>query len=156
MDQSDIDRLAESAERARESTIKRLKLVPQGKENTGVPDGVMSPADIADHLIHADKVLVDLPATRFKGKDLGLTRQKVVVSRSEYDDLVAELGKLSTKRSEFIRGLTDADLRTSIRFEAIAGKGEMDLGAMLHRYLDHECHHRGALSVYLRLYEAGF
>jgi len=116
----------------------------------------MSPADIAGHLTHADRMLLDLPATRFKGKDLGLARQKVVASRSEYDDLVAELEDLGAKRSDFIRGLTDADLRTFIRFEAIAGKGEMDLGAMLHRYLDHECHHRGALSVYLRSYEAGF
>ena len=156
MDQRDIDRLAESAERARESTIKRLKLVPDGKENVGVPDSVMSPADIADHLIRGDRALPHLLTSRFKGKGLGLTRQKVVASRKEYDDLVSELEDLGAKRSDFIRGLSDADLRTSIRFEAIAGKGEMDFGAMLHRYLDHECHHRGTLSVYLRLYEAGF
>ena len=116
----------------------------------------MSPADIAAHLIQIDNVLIDLLATRFKGLDIGVTGQKIVACRDEYEDLVAELEILRRKRSDFIRSLTDADLNITIRFEAIAGKGEMDLGAMLYRLLDHEIHHRGALAVYLRAYEAGF
>jgi len=156
MNQRDINRLVDFSDRIRESTVKRLNLVPAGKENTGVPGGAMSPADIAAHLIHIDNVLLELPATRFKGRDLGVAGQRFVADRGEYEDLVSELEGLKDRRSDFIRGLTDADLATSIRFEAVAGQGEMDLGAMLYRLLDHEIHHRGALAVYLRAYEAGF
>jgi len=155
MDQLDINRLADFSERVRESTIKRLRLIPRGKENMGVPNGAMSPADIAAHLIQIDKVLLDLPATRSKGLDLGVTGQKIVASRGEYDDLVSELEDLRGERSDFIRKLTDTDLGLPIQSETTAGKGELDLGAMIYRLLDHEIHHRGALAVYLRVYREG-
>ncbi len=155
LDQHDINRLADFSQRVRASTIKQLNLVPPGKENTGVPEGAMSPADIAAHLSRIDLVLFDLPVTRSKGRDLGVAGQKIVASRAEYEDLVSQLEDLGRKRSDFIRGLTDAVLGIPIRFEAIAGKGETDLGDMLYRVFDHESHHRGALPVFLRAYEAG-
>ncbi|MBN2309993.1 MAG: DinB family protein [Candidatus Hydrogenedentes bacterium] len=156
MNRHDLNRLADFSVRVRESTLKRLKRVPGGKENAAVLDGVMSPADIAAHLIHVDTVLLALPATRFKGLDLGVAGQGITASRAEYEDLVAELATLGDRRADFIRGLSDADLEIPIRFEAIAGSGETALGAMLYRYLDHEAHHRGALPVYLRAWEAGW
>ncbi len=153
MNQTDINRLADSLRRARESTVKRLKLVPKGKENAGIPDGAMSPADIADHLLRADQTLLELTSTRFKGKGLGIAGQRIVESRSEYSDLVAALEDMGDKRSDFVRGLTYEDLNTIIRFDAIAGPGEIDLYSMILRYLDHESHHRGALPIYLRTYK---
>ncbi|MFC1736999.1 DinB family protein [Candidatus Hydrogenedentota bacterium] len=156
MNQNDINRLADFSERIRTSTIKRLTLVPEGMANKSFPSGAMSPADIAAHLIQIDEVLLKLPQTKFKKKDLGQKGQRVVQDQSEYASLISELECLKTKRKSFILALDDDALGMSIRFEALAGNGEMDLCSMIYRLLDHEIHHRGALSVFLRAIEEGF
>lgn len=156
MNQTDIKRLADFSDRVREATIKRLRLVPAGKENMSFPEGSMSPADIAAHLVHIDEVMIDLPKTRFKGKDLGVQGQGRVRSRDEYDNRVLELSALKDKRRDFILAQDDDSLAVAIEFEALSGSGTTDLGAMIYRLLDHEIHHRGALAVYLRAYEKGF
>ena len=51
MNPTDIERLASFSDRVRDSTLKRLRRVPEGQENAAFPDGAMSFADTADHLI---------------------------------------------------------------------------------------------------------
>jgi len=150
MDQLDLERLAKFSDDVRDSTLKRLKLVPGGRENDCFPDGTMSPADIAAHLIQCDEKLFELPRTRFSAKTLGVAGQRVVRDAHEYARLVASLERLRETRREFILAQDDASLAEPIAFERLIGKGEMDLGSILYRTLDHEIHHRGALAVFLR------
>ena len=153
MNQLDLERLAKFSDDIRDSTLKRLRLVPGGRENDSVSDGMMSPADIAAHLIQCDEKLFKAPSTRFSGKTLGVAGQKVVSDAREYARLVASLERLRETRREFILAQDDASLAEPIAFEWLIGKGEMDLGSMLYRTLDHEIHHRGALAVFLRYIE---
>jgi uncharacterized damage-inducible protein DinB len=156
MHANDLQRLAAFSERVRESTLKRLLRVPEGKENARLPGGAMSPADIAHHLIHIDRVLVALPETRHKGQDPGTSGQRIVRDRSEYDALLSELEDLKKKRRDFIAGLDDDTLSMTITFDALTGGGETTFAEMIYRLLDHEAHHRGALAATLRMIERGF
>jgi uncharacterized damage-inducible protein DinB len=133
MDQNDLQRFAAFSERVRESTLKRLVRVPGGKENAGLTNGAMSPADIAHHLIHIDRALLSLPETGHKGKDPGTSGQRIVRDRSEYDALLRELEDLKEKRRDFIRGLDDDSLSMTITFDALAGSGETTLIEMIYR-----------------------
>jgi len=51
MNSTDLEHLAAFSDRVRDSTLKRVRRVPDGKENAAFPHGAMSFADIADHLI---------------------------------------------------------------------------------------------------------
>ena len=55
---SESENLAEFAKAVRDSTIKRLKQVPAGKENWRITPDAMSFAEIAYHLIEADEWLI--------------------------------------------------------------------------------------------------
>ena len=151
MNRTDLERLASFSDSVRDSTLKRLRAVPKGQENFRCPDGAMSFADLADHLIHADKVCMKLLETRFKGKDLGKSRGKVVQDREEFDALIEALEDLQQLRHEFVMSMDDDKLSTVIRYDLLKGKGEMSLGAFLYGILDHETHHRGAMVVYLSI-----
>lgn len=155
MGEDDLQRLAAFSDRVRESTLERLRRVPEGKENAGLPNGAMSPADIAHHLIHIDQVLLSLPETRHKGKDPGISGQKSVRDRTEYDGLLRELEDLKRKRRDFIAGLDNDSLSMAITFDALAGSGETTLIEMIYRLLDHEAHHRGAPAATLRMIGEG-
>ena len=150
MNQLDLERLASYSDSVRDSTLKRLRQVPEGRENDTVLKGMMSPADIAAHLIDSDQRLFQLPATRFSAGDVGVAGQLVVGDRDEYAAQVETLVDLRQTRREFILAQDDASLAELIPFEWLSGTGEMDLAAMIYRWLDHETHHRGALVVILR------
>ena len=150
MNRLDLERLATFSDSVRDSTLKRLRRVPVGRENDAVLDGMMSPADIAAHLIDSDERLFVLPATRFLGKTLGAAGQLVVRDREEYIGLIEALVRLRTTRREFILVQDDHTLAELIRFDLLSGSGEMDLASMIYQFLDHEIHHRGQLVVVLR------
>ena len=73
MNRLDLERLATFSDSVRDSTLKRLRRVPVGRENDTVLDGMMSAADIAAHLIDSDQSKLALSATKFRGKSLGAT-----------------------------------------------------------------------------------
>ena len=150
MNRLDLERLATFSDDVRNSTLKRLRRVPGGRENDSIPDGMMSPADIAAHLVQCDEKLFELPSTRFCAKTLGVAGQQVVTDAREYATLVTSLEHLRETRRKFILAQDDASLAELIAFESLIGKGEMDLCSILYRTLDHEIHHRGALAVFLR------
>jgi uncharacterized damage-inducible protein DinB len=141
-------RLAEFAEAVRESSLKRLRRVPPGKENWRVSPDAMSFADTARHLINADKWLFrqlekSIPA--MKG-EAGLENIK---SRDEYDALLDELEKTGRQRASFLRGLTDERYSELIFDERF---GEVTVWWVIVRSnLDHEIHHRGQIAAYLRM-----
>ena len=150
MNHVDLERLATFSDSVRDSTLKRLNRVPHGRENDTVLEGMMSPADIAAHLIDSDQSLFGLVATKFSAGKVGVAGQLVVSDTDEYSEQIETLVSLRQIRREFILSQDDASLTELIPFEWLSGRGEMDLASMIYRVLDHETHHRGALVVSLR------
>ncbi len=150
MNRLDLERLATFSDSVRDSTVKRLRRVPVGRENDTVLDGMMSPADIAAHLIGSDESMFTLPATKFLGKGLGAAGQQVVRDTDEYVALIETLVRLRRARREFILAQDDHTLAELIPFDSLSGRGERDLASMIYLFLDHEIHHRGQLVVILR------
>ncbi len=91
MDKDALRRLASFSSSVRDSTLKRLRSVPQGKENWKRNDTTMSFADIAQHLIDADQAYMAALDTRSLGKNLGRSGCRIVKDRDAYDQLIREL-----------------------------------------------------------------
>lgn len=154
MNQTDLERLAAFSDSVRDSTLKRLKKVPRGRENDTALAGMMSPADIAAHLIEADRRMFAIPATKFSAKNLGVAGQGAVGDTEEYEAQIQVLEDLRQTRRKFILAQDNTSLAELISYSWLSGRGEMDLGSMIYRLLDHEVHHRGALVVILRFFDS--
>jgi len=151
MDQDALRRLAGFSSSIRDSTLKRLKSVPQGKENWKRTDATMSFADIAQHLIDVDQACLSALETGHLGKNLGRSGCRVVKDREEYDQLMGELERLKQVRHDFIVSLDDDKLNRKITCDRIAGIIEQDFGTTLLLLLDHEIQQRGILIVHLKI-----
>jgi uncharacterized damage-inducible protein DinB len=110
----------------------------------------MSFADIAKHLIDCDKELIRVHITKYKSKQLGKSKSKLIKLRDEFDKLITALDILKTKRRNFILSLNNELITGQIQVDSIAGKKKEYLGLLVHRMLDHEAHHRGQISVLLK------
>lgn len=150
MTTAECGRLAEFSEAVRESTLKRLLLVPDGSENLRACDKSMSFADIAKHLIDADRWL----STKLENPEIeplaGIDRPVEIEERSQYLQLLEELKETGRLRRDLIKNLTDERLDESIP-DARFG-GEVSLWWVIVRgSLDHEAHHRGQISTLLQI-----
>ena len=142
-------RLAQFSRAVRESTLKRLRLVPEGYENWRISSMAMSFADMAQHLIDADNWLFK----KLKIKNLkAMTGQPNLVEikgRSQYNDLLEELEKIGDRRASILDKITDGELSEMIHDDRFGG--EVSAWWIIMRgCLDHEIHHRGQISAYLR------
>ncbi len=141
-------RLAEFAGAVRESSIKRLRKVPSGKENWRVSPDAMSFADTIRHLIDADEWLFkqlekSIPAMK------GEAGVEDIKNRDEYDRLLNEFESTGRRRIELLRNMPDnrfSEIMYDERF------GEVTVWWVIVRgNLDHEIHHRGQIAAYLRV-----
>ena len=151
MNQDALRRLAGFSSSIRESTLKRLRFVPQGKKNWKRKDATMSFADIAQHLIDADQAYMSALETGVLGKNLGRSGCRIVKGREKYDQLIRELERLKKVRQDFIISLDDDKLNRRITCDRIAGIIEQDFGTTLLLLLDHEIQQRGILIVHLKI-----
>ena len=147
-------RMAAFADSVRDSTLKRLKLVPEGSENWAVTRGAMSFADLAHHVIQCDKALIKVFESKHIGKNLGEAGATRITNRADYIALVQELHELKRVRCEVIEELTDADFDVLIDADRIRGVERIPAGLLILETLDHEIHHRGQLALYLRVLES--
>ncbi len=142
-------RLAAFSAAVRESTLKRLRAVPEGRELFRVDAASMSFADLALHLLEADARLfrrihdVKIPPPvrtrpRFRAR-----------SRNAYLALLERLTRSGARRRRFIERLTRADL-ARIRDDPYYGRAS-GWWYLLRSCLDHEIHHRGQIPLMLRL-----
>ncbi len=150
MNKIDFQILSEFSETVRESTLKRLKIVPAGKENFRINEKSMSFSDIAKHLIDCDRELINIKITKCKSKCLGTHKSKIIKNRNEYEKLIIELTKLQSKRKKFILALKNGFFNKKVSVESIAGQKMEDIGLLLYKMLDHEAHHRGQISILLK------
>lgn len=146
-------RLAEFSRAVRESTIKRLKKVPQGKEHWSPEPGGMSFADTAHHLAESDKWLFqklnDPALTKMEGK----AGEAAGSTPGNFQTLIAHLQELGERRTRLLSTLTDEVLDSPMHDDRF---GDVTVWWVIVRgNLDHEAHHRGQLAVYLRLIHEG-
>jgi len=147
---AETENLAAWSRAVRESSLKRLRLVPEGRENWRATPESMSFADLAKHLIDADEWLFRKLEDRALEPMVGHAGIAGEVSRAGYLDLLARLEATGRQRSDLIAGLSPAQLAEPI-FDRRFG-GEVTVWWVIVRgNLDHEIHHRGQLAAYLRI-----
>ncbi|HUV30425.1 MAG TPA: DinB family protein [Acidobacteriota bacterium] len=150
MDTTGGETLAEFSRAVRESSLKRLRTVPDGMENWRPTPEAMSFADLAQHLCDADKWLFSM----LRLKDLTPTRGKAgladVENRSRYLRLLEALEQTGQQRADMLAGLSEGDLSEKIYDERF-GAEVTAWWIIMRGNLDHEIHHRGQIATYLRI-----
>jgi uncharacterized damage-inducible protein DinB len=147
---SEGKRLAEFSIAVRESTMKRLRLVPEGYENWRFSAETMSFADLAQHLIDADNWLFEMLRTKNMEPIVGKPHLVEVMRRDQYLSLLDELEQVGARRAEKLESITDTQLSEMI-FDCRFGREVSAWWIILRGNLDHEIHHRGQIIVYLRV-----
>ncbi|MEP6768512.1 MAG: DinB family protein [Acidobacteriota bacterium] len=146
---SDSLRLAEFSKAVRESSLKRLKLVPESLENWTASPGSMSFADLAHHLIEADEWLFRKLDDSSTPAMVGKAGVVTILRRAQYESLVDRLTVLGAIRAERIASLSIPELERLLPDERFGG--EVSVWWVITRgNLDHEAHHRGQLAAWLR------
>lgn len=142
--------LAALSRAVRDSTLKRLRLVPVEFANWRPDDLAMSFADIAFHLIAADRWLFQKVAEPSLPPITGAAGAVRVESPDDWRALIGDLADMGDRRVAWIRSLTEAQLDRILPDERFGG--DISVWWLLVRgNLDHETHHRGQVGVYLRL-----
>ncbi len=142
--------LAEFSSAVRESTLKRLRIVPEGFEGWRSDEDAMGFADLAGHLIDCDRWLFE----KLESLDLETEPPRVsrvnLESRRRYLDLLEDLAETGKRREEILVALSKEQL-SDLVFDKRFG-GEVTVWWVVVRgNLDHEIHHRGQIAAYLRL-----
>jgi hypothetical protein len=152
MNATETRNLSAFSRAVRESSIKRLRLVPEGRENWRPAPEAMSFADLARHLIDADEWLFEKLVNPALEPMVGRAGLAGEATRAGYLELLARLEETGRQRFDLIAGLSPARLAELI-FDRRFG-GEVSVWWIVVRgNLDHEVHHRGQIAVYLRLAE---
>jgi len=142
--------LSKFASAVRESTLRRLRAVPDGYENWRITSDAMSFADIAQHLVDADNWLFE----KLKSEELepitGKSGIAPIETRGEYISLLDLLEKTGRQRMDLIEKLTDSRLAEQIYDHRFGGRVTI-WWIIVRGNLDHEIHHRGQLATYLHV-----
>ncbi|MCJ7497858.1 MAG: DinB family protein [candidate division Zixibacteria bacterium] len=147
---SESARLARFSEAVRESSLKRLHLVPERTENWRPTHEGMSFADIAQHLINADNWLFKMLDLKNLKPIVGKPGLVEVTHRSQYLKLLEELRQIGEHRSQLIENMEPAQLSVMI-FDERFGQEVSIWWIIVRGNLDHEIHHRGQIATYLRI-----
>ncbi|MFX1535242.1 MAG: DinB family protein [Promethearchaeota archaeon] len=150
MNSADIERLANWSDTIRNSSLKKFKSIPIGYENYRLFPDQMSVADLVLHLIESDTELFKAKTQNFTSMNLGQANKVFIHNREEYDTLLIKLEEQKTKRRNFILSMSDELLGKTITGERIRGNVKMTLLELIYEILDHEIHHKGQLSIYIR------
>jgi uncharacterized damage-inducible protein DinB len=151
---NEIDNIIELANAVRESTLKRLTLVPEGFEEWRISEDKMSIADIVQHLIDCDYWVIEkLRNTGLKAID-GVVNAVHIKSRSDFDVLIENLKAAQKNKIEFIKILSPSDLKIKM-FDDRFNKEVSIWWIIMRGNIDHEIHHRGQLSAYLQMITSG-
>jgi len=140
--------IADFSKAVRGSTIKRLQLIPSGYENWNISENAMSIADIAQHLVDTDTWLFKKLVNHHLEPITGKAGSTNIRRRSEYDAIIDKLKETGETRYKLILG--DLDLNQLIYDSRFNGEVTA-LWIILRGNLDHEIHHRGQLTAYIRV-----
>lgn len=143
------NQIAEFSRAVRESTLKRLRAVPEGLQNWCVNEGKLSFAEIAHHLVECDKWLIkkfDDPSTPSIHEAESLFKK---VDEQEFHQLMKDLEDIGEIRASFLETL-DAEQMEEQIFDSRFGE-VTKWWVIIRGNLDHEIHHRGQISAYLQM-----
>ena len=146
----EIKLLTDFCTSVRNSTIKRLEIVPEGYENWKVSPGALSFAEIAKHIIDLDNWLFE----KIKNPNIKSIETETAIikycNREEYKGLIINLKDILEKKIELINSLDEDKLKEKMYDDAY--DSEVSLAwLILRRNIDHEIHHRGQIAIYLRV-----
>ena len=142
--------LVELSDVIRNSTIKRLKLVPPGKENWRISPNAMSFADSALHLIDSDNWMIKKINQKVLAPIDGIAGSVQIANDDEYKKLIEDLILSGVRRTDFIRSLNRENFEELIYDERF-GKEVTVWWIIVRGNLDHEIHHRGIIAAGLRI-----
>ncbi len=142
-------RLAAFARAVRESTLKRLRRVPPGRENWRITPEAMSFADQAQHLIDTDEWLFEKLAVKTLDPIVGVAGTVTIADRADYQALLGALARIGERRCALLESLTAEQLDEMI-YDARFGGAVSVWWIIVRGNLDHEIHHRGQMVAYLR------
>lgn len=134
----------------RNSTIKRLKTVPEGYENWRISKNSLSFAEIATHLIESDDWTIkkiNEPTIKSILPEEGSIEN---CSREQFNTLILELEKCLDRKIKFIDSLDKEKMESKIYDDRFNGEVSIEW-IILRGNIDHEIHHRGQIAVYLRV-----
>ena len=147
------EELVQFAQAVRESTLKRLNLVPAGEENWRVDPEAMSFCDTAQHLIDSDQWLCATLSARTSIHMLGRAGIASVTGRDQYDALLNKLARSGDDRAVLLSSLSREELYKSVDAPGIGGLVST-WWVIVRGNIDHEIHHRGQIAAYLRTLKA--
>jgi len=134
----------------RNSTIKRLKVVPGGYENWRISKNSLSFAEISKHLIDSDDWTIN------KIKNPGIKSILAVegsiedCSSEEFFSFISALEQSLERKIKFIDSLDKEKMESKIYDDRFNDEVNIEW-VFLRGNLDHEIHHRGQIAVYLRM-----
>ncbi len=134
----------------RESTLKRLKALPEGYENWRISKNALSFAEIAKHLIESDDWTIrkiNDPAIKSILPEKGSIEN---CSSEEFSSLILELEECLERKIKFIDSLDEDKMKSKIYDDRFNDKVSIEW-IILRGNIDHEIHHRGQIAVYLRM-----
>jgi uncharacterized damage-inducible protein DinB len=147
---NEASNLAAWSRAVRESSLKRLRLIPTGRENWRPVPEAMSFADVAHHLAESDLWLSKKLQVRTLEPIHGRVGVVQITSRDEYLKLLRRLEQTGVKRSELIERLSNEELSEHINDQRFGGEVTV-WWVIVRGNLDHETHHRGQIAAYLRM-----
>ena len=142
--------IIEFCKAVRDSTIKRLKVVPVGYENWSISENSLSFAEIVKHLIESDNWTIkkiNEPALKSILPEKGSIDD---CSREQFSSLIHELEECLEKKIKFIHSLDREKMESKIYDDRFNDEVSIEW-IILRGNLDHEIHHRGQIAVYLRM-----
>jgi uncharacterized damage-inducible protein DinB len=146
--ESESRRLARFSLAVRESSLKRLRSVPEGRENWSIVPGGMSFGDLAYHLIEADRWLFDKLRDPKLDPIAGRAGVVDITERREYVELLEQLEQTGRARASMLENLSEAQLEEGITDARFGGQTSV-WWVIVRGNLDHEIHHRGEIGAYL-------
>ncbi len=144
--------LVEFCRAVRDSTLKRLKAVPEGFENWCTSKNALSFAEIAGHLIDTDEWLIKKindPTTKSIIAEKGSIKE---CSREEFNSLISALEESLEKKIRLINSFDVEKMKSKIYDDRFNGEVSIEW-IILRGNIDHEIHHRGQIAAYLRALE---
>ncbi len=154
MREREPERLADLSRAVRDSSLKRLRAVPEGREDWRPVPAAMSFADVAQHLIDCDKWL----SAKLKNPDLtsitGHIGTASISGRGQYESILKDLEHTGNQRATMLMRITDEDLARTISDDRF-GREVSIWWLIVRGNLDHEIHHRGQIATYLRVLGIG-
>jgi len=134
----------------RDSTLKRLKSIPEGFENWRISKNSLSFAEIAKHLIESDDWTIKKikePTIKSILPEEGSIEN---CSKEQFTALILELEECLERKIKLINSLDKEKMKSKIYDDRFNGEVSIEW-IFLRGNLDHEIHHRGQIAVYLRV-----